>query len=334
MNKRQQFEALASGRTDLPAMLFRPILMHFAARFIAKSYAEFASDYRVLVEANLRCMDYFETDMVGLISDPYRESAAFGAKIEFPEEAVPRCTASIIHSIEDVKTLKNPDVTKSDRTMDRIKGAALFQKTLRNEVPVIGWIEGPLAEACTLTGVNEMLIKLMVDSDFSNYLLDKCVTTAKDFSKAQIEAGCHIIGIGDAICSQIDPHTYETYIKERHQEIIDYIHTLGAKVKLHICGNISHLLPAIRTLAVDILDLDWQVDLQHAYEMLGPQTIRCGNINPIFILDKGADEIYGLARRLIKQEIGRKYILSAGCEISVLTPHENLLALSHACKGT
>jgi uroporphyrinogen decarboxylase len=307
--------------------------MHFAARFIGKSYAEFASDYRILVEANLRCMDYFETDMVGLISDPYRETAAFGAKIEFPEEAVPRCTAPIVHSIEDIKALKNPDVAKCDRTMDRIKGAALFQKILKNEVPVIGWIEGPLAEACTLTGVNEMLIKLMIDTDFSMYLLDKCITTAKDFGKAQIEAGCHIIGIGDAICSQIDPHTYDTYIKERHQEIIAYIHSLGAKVKLHICGNISHLLPAIKTLAVDILDLDWQVDLLHAYEIVGPQPIRCGNINPILILDKNEEEIYQLAKTIIAQEKGHKYILSAGCEISVLTPHEKLKALSRAAKN-
>lgn len=34
--------------------------MHFAARFIGKTYAEFASDFRVLVEANIRCMDFFQ----------------------------------------------------------------------------------------------------------------------------------------------------------------------------------------------------------------------------------------------------------------------------------
>jgi hypothetical protein len=33
--------------------------------------------------------------------------------------------------------------------------------------------------------------------------------TAKNFAKAQIEAGCDLIGIGDAICSQIDSDTYD-----------------------------------------------------------------------------------------------------------------------------
>ena len=320
MNKLQQFQALSNGDCDLPKVLFRPILMHFAARFIGKTYGAFASDYRVLVEANLRCLDYFETDMVGLISDPYRESAAFGAKIDFPVESVPRCTGSIIHSVDDVIALKNPDVIKSERTLDRIKGAELFQKELKNKVPVIGWIEGPLAEACTLVGVNEMLMRLMTDEDFCHRLLDKCVITAKAFSKAQIEAGCHIMGIGDAICSQIDPRTYNLYVKERHKEIIEYIHNLGGKVKLHICGNITHLLDAIRELQVDILDLDWQVDLQHAFTIVGFGPIRCGNINPIFILEKNEEEIFREARRLIEQEKGRKYILSAGCEISVLHP--------------
>jgi MtaA/CmuA family methyltransferase len=333
VNKLQQFEVLASGNTDLSKTLFRPILMHFAARFIGKSYAEFASDYRILVEANLRCMDYFACDMVGLISDPYRETAAFGADITFPAEAVPRCEGAIIHTRDDVKSLKNPDVTKSTRTLDRIKGAELFQKELKNEVPIIGWIEGPLAEACNLTGVDEMLMQLMIDPDFSHLLLDKCVQTAKDFSKAQIEAGCHLIGMGDAICSQINPQTYNTYVKERHREIITYIHELGGKVKLHICGNITHLLPSIKDLDVDILDLDWQVDLDKAYDMIGPEPIRCGNINPTLVLEKSAETLYHLAKTLIEQEKGRKYIHSAGCEISVLTPAENLLALSRAAAG-
>jgi hypothetical protein len=51
---------------------FHPILMHFAARYSGFTYGRFASDYRALVESNLRCRDEFGMDAVGLISDPYR----------------------------------------------------------------------------------------------------------------------------------------------------------------------------------------------------------------------------------------------------------------------
>ena len=80
--------------------------------------------------------------------------------------------------------------------------------------PIIGWIEGPMAEACDLTGIEQFMMMQMMNPDIANILLDKCVLTAKEFAKAQIEAGCEIIGIGDAICSQIDPFTYQTFVKE------------------------------------------------------------------------------------------------------------------------
>ncbi len=330
MTKSDEFNTLVSSGKLKDKVLFRPILMHFAARFINKTYAEFASDYKVLVEANLKALEYFDIDMVGLISDPYRETSAFGAPVEYVKEGVPKCQKLIISDIEDVKNLKNPDVYKSERTLDRIQAARLLQNKLNGEVPIIGWIEGPLAEACDLAGVDNMLLKLMMDPDFSNLLMDKCMVTAKDFAKAQIEAGCDIIGIGDAICSQIDTATYDTFVKNRHKELINFIHSLGGKVKMHICGDITHLIPSLAKLNIDILDLDWQVDPDYVYSITGDKTIRCGNINPVDIQNKSEEEIYNMSRQLLEEENGRPFILSGGCEITVNTPPENLLAMRKA----
>lgn len=330
MTKAQFFEQLCKGNVPADRVLFRPILMHFVARFSGKTYGQFASDYKTLVASNLKAMEYFDLDLVGLISDPYRETSAFGAKVRFVDEGVPICEEIIIKSIEDVKMLKNPDVYKAARTLDRIKGAELFQKELKGNVPVIGWIEGPLAEACDLTGVSNMLIYLMTDPELCHMLMDKCVRTAKDFAKAQIDAGCQIIGMGDAICSQIDLMTYETFVKDRHREIIDFIHEHGGLVKLHICGNITHLLPAFQDLNIDILDLDYQVDLEEALEVMGPGVIRCGNINPVLVEEKDREQIFLATQQLVKNEKKRKFILSAGCEITVNTKPENLMAMRKA----
>ncbi|MDZ7725292.1 MAG: uroporphyrinogen decarboxylase family protein [candidate division KSB1 bacterium] len=330
MSKKQDFDALFHS-DPLNRTLFRPILMHFAARYIGATYAQFASDYRTLVRANIECMDAFQTDMVGLISDPYRETSAFGARITFLDEAVPKCEDILIRSKDDIKALANPDVYKAERTRDRIHGAELFQKQLKGGVPIIGWIEGPLAEACDLAGVSEVLMQLMMDPDFVCMLMDKCLMTARAFAKAQIEAGCDVIGIGDAICSQIDQATYDQFVRDRHAELVRFIQDQGARVKLHICGDITHLLPSIKTVAPDICDLDWQVDPDHAAEMLGPDIARCGNINPVSIQNESPQTLYVKARDLIKKEENRAFILSGGCEISVNTPHEHVSALSNAC---
>jgi uroporphyrinogen-III decarboxylase len=204
----------------------------------------------VLVDANLRCMDEFGLDMLGLISDPYRETSAFGAKIKYIPDGVPRCLNYVVETSDDIVNLKNPDVYKSERTLDRIKAGELLSKKTQGKVPIIGWIEGPLAEACDLAGVQNMMLQLMMDPDFSNRLMDKCMVTAKDFAKAQIEAGCEIIGMGDAVCSQIDSDTYNLFVKERHKELIEYIHGLGGKIKLHICGDTTHLLPSYKDLTL------------------------------------------------------------------------------------
>ncbi len=330
MTKKADFLNLCNGKISSGRTIFRPILMHFIARYAGGNYARFASDHRFLVEANLRALDDFDIDMVGLISDPYRETSAFGARIEYIPEGVPRCLDLIIKNEMDVRNLGRPDVYKCERTLDRIQGAALLSKKTNGDVPVIGWIEGPMAEACDLAGISQFLMMTMMDPDTANLLLDKCVLMAKDFAKAQIDAGCDIIGIGDAICSQIDPFTYETFVKERHREIISYIHECGAKVKMHICGDITHLLSPMKDLGIDILDIDWQINPQLAFEVMGPDVIRCGNIDPRYVMDKNTDEIFSTCKLLCAKEKGRKFILSAGCEIIVTTPHENLLAMRKA----
>jgi uroporphyrinogen decarboxylase len=115
-----------------------------------------------------------------------------------------------------------------------------------------------------------------------------------------------------------------------NQVIIDFIHEKGGKVKLHICGNITHLIPRIKKLKVDILDIDWQVDMEYAYTEMVPDVIRCGNINPVTIQDLTAEMLTEKTRNLILFEKGKKFILSGGCEITVKTSTENLIVMSEA----
>ncbi|MGB5667548.1 MAG: uroporphyrinogen decarboxylase family protein [Maribacter sp.] len=331
MNKKAQFDLLLTGE-DIPKILFKPILMHFAARFNGSTYGEFAADYKTLVDSNIKCLEHFDLDAVSLISDPYRETAAFGAKIDFIPEGVPRCLNKLVQNVADVNSLTIPDVYTSERTRDRILGAGHYQKILKGSVPLGGWIEGPLAEACTLAGVSEMLVHLMCDPDLVNRIMDKCMIVAKEFTKAQINEGCDYIGIGDAICSQIDVGSYDLFVRDRHLELADYIHSLGAKAKLHICGNIEHLLPSIRALNFDIVDIDYDVNPTKARKILGDKVVIKGNINPVFIQNATVEQLEEKVYSLLQETENEKFILSGGCEISVLTPPENLMKMGEILK--
>ncbi len=307
---------------------FHPILMHFAARYSGKTYSEFASDHKTLVDCNIRCMEDFGMDAVSLISDPYRETSAFGGKITYPVDGVPQCREHVVNNMDDVKALATPDVYKDVRTLDRINGAKQYRKILGGNFPLIGWIEGPMAEACDLAGVNDTLLNIMIEPDMVRLLIDKVTITAKDFARAQIEAGCDIIGMGDAICSQISADQYREFVKDKHIEITDYIHSLGAKVKIHICGNITHLLADLKDVNPDILDLDWMVDMDNAYDILGNSIIRAGNLDPVAVIERlSYQEIGDLTNKLLVKESERPFILSGGCEITAATPKDNLLVM-------
>jgi MtaA/CmuA family methyltransferase len=326
--KQESFLQLVRERSELEQPLFHPILMQFAAHEIGRSYRDYYLDYRVLGDSWLECIKQYGAEAAMLVSDPGREAEAFGGVFEYNEETVPHCRDLPVRGEEDLAKLQSPDVRTSPRTRDRIEGARYLKSRLPEDIPLIGWVEGPLAEACDLAGVSEMLMKMVLEEDFSNRFLRLLVETAKTFAIAQIEEGCDIIGVGDAICSQISADMYRQMIFPLHRELFSVIHDAGALVKLHICGNITHLLPIIAETGVDIVDIDWQVDMDKAFDALGPDIIRCGNLDPAEIIERSSPpQIRDAARALARAEKGRAFILSGGCEITPLTPKENFSAM-------
>ncbi len=303
-----------------------PILMQFAAEYIGSNYGAFASDYSVLVEANLRCAKDFGMDQVSCISDPYRETQGFGGIIEYVPDGVPRCTAPIQGS-RDLNALDSPDPNRSERMLDRVRAAEAFKDQAEDRYSILGWIEGPAAEAGDLRGLTNFMMDLYDDEAFACALMDRCTDVAIEFALAQIEAGCDTIGMGDAICSQLPPELYERLIQPREKRIVRAVQQAGAALKLHICGNITHLLPGIADLGVDILDVDHMVDMAATREAAGSSVTLAGNIDPAEAVLRGTPDAIKDAFQRIYETVGNPFMVNAGCEIPSGTPNENLAAV-------
>lgn len=311
---------------------FHPILMQLAARIYNRSYTEFMTDYRILVDSNMKCLELFEHDAVSVISDPFRETSAFGSKITFDGDCSPRAEV-IVRTMQDVEALKVPNPYVCERTLDRIKGVEYYRRLLGNDFPIIGWIEGPLAEACDLGGVSDILMQLMMEPEMVSLLMKKCLEMGKSFAKAQIEEGANIMGIGDAICSQLSDDMYMEYVLPLHQELIDYIHGLNCAVKLHICGNITHLIPHLAKTGADIIDLDWMVDMAATRKIVGNNVWLCGNIDPVNVVQNGSKErIRQAYSDLVATDIGERFIFMAGCEITPFTPIDHVQEMRKVCR--
>jgi MtaA/CmuA family methyltransferase len=302
-----------------------PIVMQYAAEYIGSNYGLFASDHNILVEANFKCANDFGFEQLSAISDPFRETHAFGGKITYIRDGVPRCTAPLIDK-KELSILLNPDPLTSLRMVDRINAIAKYKKFYGGQFSIMGWVEGPAAEAADLRGVTNFLMDTIEDVDFLSDLMDICLKTGIEFAKAQIAAGADTIGIGDAIASQLSPDFYETYIQPREMLLVQAIHKAGAYARLHICGNITHLLSGIAGLGADILDVDHMVDVVRVREIAGNVVIS-GNIDPVEGVLRGtASSIIEYINKTYKS-VGNPFMVNAGCEIPSKTPIENLKAL-------
>ena len=303
-----------------------PILMQYAAEHIGSNYGAFASDHRILVEANLRCARDFGMDQVSCISDPYRETRGFGGKIEYVENGVPRCSAPLADA-RDLSQLDEPDPRSSERMLDRLEAARAFKRKVGGEMSILGWIEGPAAEASDLRGTTNFLMDMMQDETYARDLMDRCLEVGIEFGKAQIRAGCDTIGVGDAIASQVSPEVYEKLIQPREKKLVHALQDMDAYVKLHICGDITHLLDGIADLGVDILDVDHMVDIGRVREVAGQSVVITGNIDPAEGVARGTPERIRNTMSETYDTVGNPYMVNAGCEIPSGTPEENLRAL-------
>jgi MtaA/CmuA family methyltransferase len=326
MNSYERYMAVLQGqRPDcLPRL---PILMAFAAKFIGSNYGAFASDYRVLVEANRRCAENFVFDQLSAISDPYRETQGFGAAIEYVVDGVPRCEKAPLADTTDLSRLEKPDPRTSVRMLDRVRAIEEYKRMAYRQYSILGWVEGPAAEMATLRTPSNFLTDLFDEPEWAGTLMERCVDVGIEFAAAQIEAGADTIGIGDAIASQVSPKLYEQLIWPREKRLVDGIHARGGVVRLHICGKIMHLLPGIARLGCDVVDLDWQNDIAEARRILGPKPALVANLNPVADVQDSNPAAIREALRRAHKAAGNPFMVGAGCEIPLNTPDANLKAL-------
>jgi len=335
-SKERVFNTFDGKDTDhLPLM---PITMQLACDLVGRKYYDYANDHKVLVEGQLEVVEEFEFDYVSCISDPGREAADCGASIIFKPDSPPAIDNQnpLLADKSKLAGLAIPDVLGGGRMHDRVKAAALFKQKLGDDKIIEGWVEGPCAEGADLRGISgtkNIMMDFYEDPDFVRDLFEFCTEMGLLFAKYQIEAGADIIGVGDAAASLIGPKLYDEFVFPYEKRLIDGIHEMGSKVRLHICGNITDLLGSIKKLGCEMVDIDYPVDMSFAREKVGPEQVLAGNLNPVAVLqDSTPKQIYE-ALEICHHQAGDRYIVAAGCEITRTTPKENVRVLTDYAKS-
>ncbi len=328
MNGYRRVTAMMAGDAvdRLPLM---PITMMFAADVSGVKYGPYAARHQVLVEAQIRTAETFGFDHVSSISDPAREAADCGAAVEFFDDQPPAVVGSTPLLADKKKLIRMnvPDPHAGGRRHDRVCAVALFQKSVKGIFLIEGWVEGPCAAAANLRGMENVMADFYEDPGFVADLFEFTLRMELDFARAQIEAGADIIGVGDAAASLVGPGIYRKTVWPFEKRLVDGVHALGSRVRLHICGNTNPLLEEIGKLGCDIVDLDSMVALADGRKAMGETQILLGNLDPVRVLKSGSAADVASALSVCHREAGSRYIVGAGCEIPRDTPEENVRAM-------
>jgi len=310
----------------LPLM---PITMMFACNQIGDLYRRYCTDYRVLVEAQTRTAEKFGFDYVNTMSDPAREAADCGAKVEyFDQQPVALVEENaLLADKAKLASLKIPDPLGGGRMHNAIKALALFKERVGKDKVIEGWVEGPMAEAADLRGINTVMLDFFDDPNFVRDLFAFVIEMELRFAREQVKAGAEVIGIGDAAASLVGPQIYNEFIWPYEKKLVDGIHGLGAKTRMHICGNTRPLLTSLGKLGCAIVDLDYLSPMGEGRQKMGPSQVLLGNINPVVVLRNGTPEQVTAAVSECHRQTGSRFVVGAGCEVPRDTPEENLRAL-------
>ncbi|KAK3161320.1 hypothetical protein QOZ80_1BG0075640 [Eleusine coracana subsp. coracana] len=321
----------ARGEDGLP----RPPawMMRQAGRYMAEyqalakrhpSFRERSEKTDLIVEITLQPWRAFAPDGVILFSDILTPLPAIGVPFDISDSKGP-VIQSPVRSEEQVRELVPLD-------LDMLQFVGESLKILRNEIDgkaaLLGFVGAPWTIATyvveggmTNTYTN---IKSMCHTAPSvlRGLLSHLAQAISDYIIYQVNSGAQCIQIFDSWGGQLPPHVWEQWSKPYIKQIVSRIKKECPHVPLvlYINGN-GGLLERMKDTGVDVIGLDWTVDMADGRRRLGNGISVQGNVDPAFLfspLPVLTDEIH----RVVKSAGPKGHILNLGHGVLQKTPEE------------
>lgn len=204
-------------------------------------------------------------------------------------------------------------------------------------IPVIGFAGAPftLASYAIEGGGSKQYTdtkRLMYrDPGAWNALLGLLTRAVTRYLNAQIAAGADCVQIFDSWVGCLSPGDYREYVLPHMRTLFAGL-TPGVTV-IHFGTGNPALLPLQREAGGDVIGLDWRVELDEGWRMVGHDRAVQGNLDPA-VLMTDPETVRRAAQRILKQADRRPgHLFNLGHGVMQHTPVENVLALIEYVKG-
>jgi uroporphyrinogen decarboxylase len=191
-------------------------------------------------------------------------------------------------------------------------------------------------------GMSEMMILYYSDRATFDHLLHVCHEYSQRVTRAILDQGAPILFVSWHnldVSAGWSPKIWRDAFKPLIKAEVDLAHSYGAFYHFFDNGKMGPLLPDLAEIGVDILSSlcpppVGDVDLAQAKQLIGDRVCLKGNIDAIYVLQKGTpEEVREAVRTAIRVAgPGGGFILGASDSILGDTPQENLDAYLSAAR--
>jgi uroporphyrinogen decarboxylase len=278
------------------------------------------------IEISMQPFRAFQPDGVIMFSDILTPLPGMGIPFDIVESKGPMIDPPI-RSLEQIQQLKPLQPEESLPFIREI--LQTLRSNVGNQAAVLGFVGAPWTLAAyAIEGKSSKdyaTIKRMAFSEPA--MLHKLLTHLADgiatYIRYQIDSGAQVVQMFDSWAGQLSPIDYDTFALPYQQQIVQQVKQThpDTPLILYISGS-AGVLERMGKSGVDIVSVDWTVDMAEARQRLGAQMGVQGNIDPCALYGSH-DFIRDRILDTVRKAGSHQHILNLGHGILPTVPEEN-----------
>ena len=317
-------------------------LMRQAGRYLPEyrairekvAFLELCKNPRLSAEVMIATVERLGVDAAIIFSDLLPILEPMGMDLEFAAGEGPVIHNPIRTAAEVGRLRELDDLDQLGFVMDVVRAT---RAGLDDSIPVIGFAGAPftLASYCVEGGGSKAWLhtkSLMYQHETAWHdLMGRLARAVSRYLVAQFEAGAQIVQLFDSWVGCLGPADYRRYVLPHSRAAIAEAARFGPVI--HFATGNPALLPLLREAGGSVIGIDWRIELDAAWCMVGHDRAVQGNLDPAVLL-ADRETIRRRAREILTQATGKPgHIFNLGHGVLPQTPVENVLELIAAVKG-
>lgn len=340
--------ALATSALRLPRLLAacrrQPVdatpvwLMRQAGRYMP-AYRALRERYGLLdlirtpelaCEVTLQPIRAFDLDAAIIFADILPPLAGMGLQLDFVAGEGPHIANPVRTPADIAALVVRPPEETLGFTLEAIR---LVRRELDSRgLPLIGFSAAPFTLAAYAveggSSHHHARVKALMMSDPAAWeqLMGKLTRVVGEYLLAQARAGAQVLQVFDSWVGQLSPDDYRRHVLPYTRQAIALAGEAGVPI-IHFGTGTAGMLPLLRATGGDVIGVDWRIDLDVAWRILGDDVAVQGNLDPVALLAPW-EQLRPRIRQVLDRAGGRPgHIFNLGHGILPQTPVANVQRL-------